>query len=297
MCRLLFSLVTGLLLVGATPYAQAADIQIVAKNLHFLEGTIFVGDTLYFVDYTTSDVLRLSGNTVEKVWHEDGCGANGLLQWNSSLLVACFDAGTIVNISLTGKRLRTFEKDAANHHFVCPNDLAADAQGGVYFTASGLDGTVPGKVFYIAADGIVKEVASGIRFSNGLVVSPDGKLLYVAESRLHRLLVYTIASDGTLGPQREFSALDTLLADSRHKAITPDGVRIDSHGYLFVALFDGGGFAVIAPDGKLLKHVDLPDQHHTSLAISPDGHSLYITALDANQDQGQIFRLPNPILP
>ncbi len=46
------------------------------------------------------------------------------------------------------------------------------------------------------------------------------------------------------------------------------------------------GFAVISPDGKLLKHIDLPDPHHTSLAISPDGRSIYITALDANQDQG-----------
>ncbi|MGD0445580.1 MAG: SMP-30/gluconolactonase/LRE family protein [Edaphobacter sp.] len=297
MRRLIFFLLAGLLLVGATPGAQAADIQIVAKNLHFLEGAIFVGDTLYFVDYTTSDVFRLSANTVERVWHEDGCGANGLLQWNSSLLVACFDDGTIVNISLKGKHLKTFQKDAANHHFVCPNDLAADAKGGVYFTASGLDGTVPGKVFHIAADGIIKEIASGINYSNGLVVSSDGKLLYIAESRLHRLLVYTIASDGTLGPQREFSKLDALLADGRHKAFTPGSVRIDSHGNLFIALFDGGGLAVISPDGKLLKRVDLPDQHHTSLAISPDGRSIYITALDANQDQGLIYRLPNPMLP
>ncbi len=90
MRRLIFFLVAALLLVDATPFAQAADIQIVAKDMHFPEGMIFVGDALYFVDYTTSDVLRLSGNTVEKVWHEDGCGANGLLQWNSSLLVACF---------------------------------------------------------------------------------------------------------------------------------------------------------------------------------------------------------------
>ncbi len=52
--------------------------------------------------------------------------------------------------------------------------------------------------------------------------------------------MYTITSDGTLGPQREFSALDTILSDGRHKAFSPDGVRIDAHGNLFVALFDGG---------------------------------------------------------
>jgi gluconolactonase len=297
MRRLILSFVTGLVLIGAISSAQAADVQIVAKDLHFLEGTIFVGDILYFVDYTTSDVLRLSGNKVEKVWHEDGCGANGLIQWKSSLLVACFDDGTIVNISLAGKHLKTIQKDAANHHFISPNDLAADTKGGVYFTASGIEGTPSGKIFYIAADGTVKQVASDLLFSNGVVVSPDGKLLYVAESRLDRLLVYTIASDGTLGQQREFSRLDALLADGHHKTFSPDGVRIDSRGNLFVALFEGGGFAVLSSDGKLLKHVDLPAPHHSNLAISPDGRSIYITAIDVTQDQSQIYRLPNPMLP
>ena len=52
--------------------------EIVATGLHFPEGTIFVGNTPYFVDYSTSDVLRIVLGNVEKVWHQDGCGANSL---------------------------------------------------------------------------------------------------------------------------------------------------------------------------------------------------------------------------
>ena len=59
---------------GSLPVAS----EIVATGLHFPEGTIFVGNTLYFVDYSTSDVLRIVLGNVEKAWHQDGCGANGL---------------------------------------------------------------------------------------------------------------------------------------------------------------------------------------------------------------------------
>jgi gluconolactonase len=59
-----------------------------ATGFQFAEGTIFVGNTLYFVDYSASDVLRLVGNKAETVWHQNGCGANGLLQVAQGLLVA-----------------------------------------------------------------------------------------------------------------------------------------------------------------------------------------------------------------
>jgi gluconolactonase len=48
-----------------------AASEVVATGLRFPEGTIFVGETLYFVDYSTSDVLRLVSGKVEKVWHRD----------------------------------------------------------------------------------------------------------------------------------------------------------------------------------------------------------------------------------
>ena len=210
--------------------SSAADVEVIAKNLQFPEGTIFVGNELYFVDYSTSDVLQLVDGKAKKVWHQDGCGANGLVQVPNALLVACFDSGTVAKISLDGKLLKTIRKDSAGTPFTSPNDFAADARGGVYFTTSGSDGTDMGKVFYLSSDQTVREVASGIHFANGVAVSPNGAVLYVAETHASRLLSFAISGDGTLNQRREFVKFVDILKDSKQKVFQPDSMRIDRNG-------------------------------------------------------------------
>jgi gluconolactonase len=277
------------------PAARSQGASVIATGLGFPEGPIFVGTTLYFVDYQTSDVLRLAGTKVEKLWHQDGCGANGLVRQADNLLVACYANGTVVRISQDGRLLKTIAHDDRGQVFNRPNDLAADAKGGIYFSASGSQDEVLGKVFYLGPDDRVQEVAGGIHNSNGLVVSPDGKLLYVAESDTDRIFTYAIAADGKLSDKRQFLKLDDLLGDRRD---SPDGVRIDAHGRLFIGLYFGGGFAVIGPDGKLLTRVNVPGPHHASLAISPDGR--FVTGTTAYDEpggsyRGELYRVPNPV--
>src|ERR1700722_9589908 len=287
-----------ILCIGVFRAAFAAPVEIVATNLQFPEGTIFVGNTLWFVDYSSSNVLRLAGRAVQIVWHQDGCGANGLVRVPDGLLVACYNSGTVVRVSLDGKSINTLSHDDAGNPFIAPNDFASDAKGGVYFTASGSGETASGKVFYLDASQHVREVATGIRYPNGVVVSLDGKRLYVAESRTGRLLSFAIAADGTLNDRREFVNLSDILAGAGHRVYSPDGVRMDQHGNLFVGLYDGGGFAVLSPQGKLVAQVDLPAAHHANLAIAPDHRSGYVTAVDDGPGgtyRGALYRVDNPV--
>jgi gluconolactonase len=277
--------------------AASPRVETVLTNLQFPEGTIFVGDSLYFVDYVRSSVLRLTGGGTEIVWHQPGCGANGLVAVPNGLLVACFDSGTVVEISMAGATLSTIRQDDHGHPFVAPNDLAADRNGGVYFSASG-SGDYPGKVFYIGKDRAVREVASGIRFANGVGVSPDGATLYVAESPTGKVLAFAIKAGGSLGAARDFVRLRDVVPANR--TVTPDSLRVDVHGNLLVALYDGGGIAIVSPAGALLTLVDVPSAHHTNLAVSPDGKSLYVTAVDDDPRstyRGYIVRMTNPIAP
>ena len=276
--------------------AEAAVVDVVATGFQFTEGAIFVGRSLYFVDDSGSDVLQLRGESARVVRHQDGCGANGLLRVPGGLLVACYDRGTLVKISLDGRVLETIAQDDAGEHFASPNDLAADAKGGVYFSASGSAG-VSGKVFYVSPRGHVREVATGIAYSNGLVVSLDGTSLYLAESAAHRLLRYAIAGDGTLSGKVVFADLNAVLGGPPGTTETPDAVRIDRHGRLFVGLYDGGGFAVIGADSKLIARVRVPGPHHASLAISPDGAFVYGTTVYdiPGGYRGEIYRTRNPV--
>jgi gluconolactonase len=283
--------------LGAALAPAADGVEVVATDLQFPEGTIFVGSTLYFVDYVSSDVLRLNGRKTEVVWHRDGCGPNGLAAVPAGLLVACYDSGTVVQISLDGKILETLRADDHGQPFVAPNDLATDARGGVYFTASG-NASVTGKVYYRSADRRVREVASGIRYANGLVVSLDGKTLYLAESSADRLLAFAVAADGALSGQRVFVRLADVLSVPGQAAYTPDGVRIDTHGNLFIGLYRGGGCAVISPDAKLVKYLALPAPHHANLAIAADGKTLFVTSTyDAPGGgyRGELLKVANPL--
>jgi gluconolactonase len=293
------SLAALALLSVAWPLAadESPAIESVATGLQFPEGTIFVGNTLYFVDYATSKVLRLGRDGgVQTVWQQAGCGANGLVQTSTGLLVACYDSGVVSEITLDGHLLATIAADDSGRPFLHPNDLAADARGGVYFSASGSE-SVPGKVYYRDAGHRVREVASNIRYANGVAVSNDGERLYLAESAANRILVYRIGLDASLVDGRELVRLGDILSTPGQPVFTPDGVRIDRKGRLFIGLYRGGGFAVIDSDGRLISHVDLPGSHHANLALSPDGRYVFATASDdvpGGTNRGAVLKVANP---
>jgi gluconolactonase len=257
---------------------------------------VFVGNTLYFVDFGTSDVLRLEGGKIERVWHQDGCGANGLAQVPEGLMVACYENGTFVTIKLDGTLLEILRRDVSGAPFLAPNDLALDHKGGIYFTGSGGNGTL-GEVYYRAGHGPVIPVAKDIQFANGLAVSPDGKLLYVAETRTAIILRYEIRPDGSLGPRETFVDLKGVLRQGGQRRYTPDGVRIDEGGNLFIALYDGGGYAIVEPDGRLFGQIDVPGTHHTNLAISPSASEIYLTSVEdvPGGYRGELLVVPNPL--
>jgi gluconolactonase len=286
----------SVILLLFTMGAALARADVIASGLLFPEGTIFVGGDLYFVDYSTSDVLRLDGGAVRKLSHLDGCGANGLLHFDGSLLVACFDSGTILRVSLDGKVLDTIAHDEVGGTFNAPNDLTADGNGGVYFTASGAPGTL-GKVYHISPQGAVVPVAGGIDFANGLALSPDRRTLYVCETRTGRILAFTIAEEGRLSQRRVFVTLSHILRSDRGP-YSPDGLRIDSAGRLYIALYNGGGIAIVGPDAQLVRQIDLPARHHSNLALTEDGRFIDVTAIDDEPDgsyRGKILRLRNPL--
>jgi len=287
-----WAIAVGLWCALACAGTSAAPAQLIATGLQFAEGTVFIGETLYFVDFATSDVLRLVAGKVEKVWHKDGCGANGLLQVPTGLFVACYSANTVNLISFDGRLLNTIVQDDAGNGFQSPNDFVSDRQGGAYFTASGSGGRT-GKIYHLDSTGHVRQVAANLSFANGIALSRDGKLLYVTESTAGQISVMSIRGDSTLGEPRVFVKLGELLGATRETQYVPDSMRADGAGNLFVCLYEGGGIIVIDARGALVKSIELPGQHHTSLAISSDSASIVATAVNdvPSGYEGRLFRV------
>lgn len=110
------------------------------------------------------------------------------------------------------------------------NDIVVRHDGGMYVTNP--DPQQPGKVWFISASGEKKVVDEGLKFPNGVCLSPDQSLLYVAESRTHWVYSYVVQPDGSLLHKQKYFHLH--VPDTADDA-GADGMRTDRDGRLWVA--------------------------------------------------------------
>jgi sugar lactone lactonase YvrE/enterochelin esterase-like enzyme len=112
------------------------------------------------------------------------------------------------------------------------NDLVVKHDGGMYVTNPGWDGKSPSQIWYISPSGEKKVVDTGLKFSNGLCLSPDQSLLYVADSRSHWVYSYQVQPDGSLAHKQKYYHLH--MPDTADDS-GADGLRVDRDGRLYVA--------------------------------------------------------------
>lgn len=225
------------------PYPVVADID-------FAEGPTFDSQgNLYFVNYIRNGTIgRKTPDGTVSVWVETGGQANGLkVDAEGHVIAADYKGKRILRISPDGQRIAVLADRYEGQPFLGPNDVTLDKAGNIYFsdpTGSTRDKPI-GAVYRIERDGRVRRLAAGLAFPNGLAVSPDQKRLFVAESRLHRVLSFDLAPDGTLSNKR---VVYQITAE-------PDGMAFDEHGRLWIAVFGDGTVDVIQQDGKLLAKI------------------------------------------
>ena len=298
------TLLLGVIAICAIAFQARADgVRVLNPDVHFPEGPVWHHDKLYYVEYDRNTITTWDGEKNAIFWTQKGCGPSAVIATaRGEFLVTCYDNGTIGRVAADGKTLPPYTHDKAGHPFVGPNDFAPDSHGGIYFTASGTPGPViDGKVFYLAADDTITQQASDVHSANGLVVSNDGKILYVVETEGHRLLQFRIGKSGSLSDRRVFVNLDDLTRNPAH--LYPDGVKIDSKGQLYIGQNPhdvkaplAGTIFVVNADGKLLRKLTLPSPGVPNLAFSPDEKTLYVTALDQIEKspyQGKLYSIPN----
>jgi sugar lactone lactonase YvrE len=258
---------------------------------------------LYYVEYDRNTVMVWDGVKNSVFSAERGCGQSAVVPTaRGGFVTTCYDNGSIGRMSADGTVLPAYTHDKDGNGFLGPNDLAPDGRGGIYFTASGhLGPVIDGKVFYIAPNEVITQVAVDLHNANGLAVSADRTILYVVETEEHRLLQFDIGTGGTLSGRRVFVNLDDLTNNVTH--IWPDGVKVSSAGELYVGQSPRdlhaplvGQIFVISPQAKLLRSVTLPSPKVPNLAFSPDEKTLYVTALDQidrSPYRGKVYAVPN----
>jgi sugar lactone lactonase YvrE len=156
------------------------------------------------------------------------------------------------------------------------NDCIADPEGRVYsgsyhFNPNGI--ASPSFLFRVDTDGSVHVADEGIQFSNGLAFSPDGSTLYFSDTVARCVYAYRWhRGTGKLSDRRVFVRLP------REEGF-PDGLTVDSEGFLWCAHWFGACITRYDPDGKRERKVTFPATQTSSLAFGgPELDVIFVTS-------------------
>ncbi len=260
--------------------------KVIAEGLRFPEGPAFDrSGNLYVVEIQGGQVSRVSPDGKLSVFAHTGGGPNGAAFGPDRNLYVCNNGGfpqpgrerergRVERISPSGE-VSVFLDQIDGQPLASPNDLCFDAQGNVYFTdpvwGANLDDAPPGSVCFTDLRGNARRLHTGLKFPNGIGVTPDGSRLIVCESLTSKLHVFEIREPGRVGPPREFADLG--------RGVIPDGFAFDEAGRVLCAGFRSGKLHVFpAEGGAPVAAIELEDPQVTNLCFGgPERRTIYVT--------------------
>jgi len=237
-------------------------------------------------------------NAIWKLWPDDqafiewpyvtGAGAASLAPDGSVLAVerGCTDPGLGQGVTcsipsrvvqLAPERKVIADSFADGSSLGRLNDIETDGRGGAWFTQ--------GALYHVDAQGTVTTVTTVDRFTNGVVMSPDRKTLYVTD--LQTIYAMDVTSDGDAVNKRVFAKL------SETQGFGGDGMAVDSEGRLYVT--GDAGIYVFAPDGAELGVIPVPRRSITLAFGGPDRRTLYVGAMGAVDPDGKLWETPQGV--
>ncbi|NLG98989.1 MAG: SMP-30/gluconolactonase/LRE family protein [Chloroflexi bacterium] len=153
------------------------------------------------------------------------------------------------------------------------NDGKTDRQG--RFWAGKMGGSGSNSLFRLDPDCSTHRMENGISTSNGLGWSPDNRLMYFTDSDAKVIYVYDFdPQTGEISRRRDFAH----IPDDPREGL-PDGLAVDSQGYIWSARWGGWKIVRYAPDGSIDREIPMPVEFPTSCTFGgPDLTDLYITS-------------------
>lgn len=254
--------------------APGAELQKLAGGLSFAEGLTRAGSgDVYFTDQPNNRILRWSEGRLETFLEPAG-RANGMhFQQDGTLLVCADERNELWSVTPEGEvkvLLGAFQGEPLNG----PNDLWVHPDGSLYFTdpfyqrdwwTHHAPPQPTEQVYRFSADRkSLQRVTEGLQKPNGIVGTPDGKFLYVADIGAHRTYRFRIAPDGTLGGKTLFCPMGS------------DGMTLDEEGNLYLT---GHGVTVFDSTGEKIAHFSVPEKWTGNICFGgADRKTLFIAA-------------------
>lgn len=273
--------------------AAGTPIELIREGFLGTEGPVTLPDgSLIFTETSANRITRIRADGSTETFLQPSNGSNGLGFDPRGDLYAVQVLQTRVGVVYPPERARTLADGYDGKPFGRPNDLVVDRQGGVYFTDSGAPPRPAGTpapanapvvaapaVYHISPAGTLKRLAADIERPNGIQLSPDEKVLYVANTAGEYVLAYDIGADGSVGPRRNFARLAGWRQTETGTSSGADGLAVDAQGRLYVA--STAGIQIFSPQGEALGIIALPKAPQNLAFAGKDKKTLYIVGRGA----------------
>ena len=177
------------------------------------------------------------------------------------------------------------EADRPDNRF---NDGKVDRQGRFWAgTLNDAEKQPLGSLYRLDADGTVTLMQDGAVVSNGIGWSPDDRTLYFTDSVIRTIWAFDFdPAAGAIANRRIFAEVPDGTG-------YPDGLTVDSEGFVWSAVWDGWRIVRYDPSGRIDREVVMPVQRPTSCMLGgPDLKTLYVTSASIHLDAGALERGP-----
>ncbi len=231
---------------------------------------------LWFASWGSDEIVAVDADGTSQVIGRGGGGAGWAFGWlpDGRMLVT---GRELMQVEPDGTRVRHADLGDITPYGV--SEMTIDGRGNIYVNSINFDfahfnevmgsGQAPGKIAVITPDGEAREVADGLAFPNGMVVTPDNGTLIVAESFARQLTAFDIGADGSLSNRR-------VWAD-----VTGDGICLDAEGAIWttdVAERDSGVCQRVREGGEILERIELDRPPYACMLGGDDGRTLFMVA-------------------
>jgi gluconolactonase len=264
---------------------------LISNQFAFTEGPAAdKSGNIYFTDQPNDKIWKYSTDGKLTVFMEKSGRSNGLYFDEQGNLLSCADEENQLWSISPEKKVTVLLKDLDGRYLNGPNDLWAHPLGGIYFTdplyprsywKPGIQRVKDENVYYLPPGKQQPVIAdSDVEKPNGIIGTPDGKYLYVADIKANKTYQYEIGKDGVLQNRRLFVEQGS------------DGMTLDSRGNLYLT---GKGVTVYDPSGKKIAHIDIPANWTANVCFGgKDNNKLFITASESVYVMDMLVRGRSP---
>jgi gluconolactonase len=254
--------------------ADGALLRLISNKFGFTEGpAVDQKGNIFFTDQPNNTIWKYDTEGKLSVYLKNAGRPNGMYFDRQGNLISCADEHNQLWLIQPNKKVKVLLDKFKGKHFNGPNDLWISPTNGIYFTdpyyqrdywtrkSPEIDGQ---KVYYLQPNKEPVIVADDLVQPNGIIGTPDGKYLFVADIGANKTYRYQITIEGKLIDKKLFAPLGS------------DGMTIDERGDIY---FTGNGVTIYNKEGAFLEHIEVPEEWTANITFGgKQNNILFITA-------------------